>query len=132
MPTATPQFLGTGRRKTSIARVRLRDGRGQILVNGKPIGEYFPEVQQVVHATAPLKAVEALERFDVLVNTHGGGYTGQAGALRMGIARALLVADASLEPVLREGKFLSRDSRMVERKKYGKHKARRGHQFSKR
>jgi small subunit ribosomal protein S9 len=125
-------FWGTGRRKTSVARVRLLEGRGQIIVNGRKLEEYFPEDHQRQTVLAPLKATESFERFDVYANLTGGGYSGQAGAFRLGIARALMLADSQLEPALRDGSFLTRDARMVERKKYGRHKARRGHQFSKR
>ncbi len=126
------QTWGTGRRKTAVARVRLREGRGAIVINGKTLDEYFPEAQQVETVRAPLVATETLERYDVFANVNGGGYSGQAGAFLLGIARALIKVDASLEDKLREGNFLTRDARMVERKKYGRHKARRGHQFSKR
>lgn len=125
-------FWGTGRRKTAVARVRLIQGRGQITVNGKSLEDYFPEEHQAKIVKAPLVATESGERFDVHANIRGGGYTGQAGAFLLGIARALKNADASLEETLRAGNFLTRDSRMVERKKYGRHKARRSHQFSKR
>ena len=126
------QHWGTGRRKTAVARVRIREGRGTIIVNGKTLEEYFPEHQQVETVRAPLVATETVDRYDVFANVAGGGYSGQAGAFLLGIARALKKADSSLDDTLREGHFLTRDPRMVERKKYGRHKARRGHQFSKR
>lgn len=126
------QYWGTGRRKTAVARVRVRPGRGEIQINGRSMEAYFPENQQRARVRAPLEATGALERFDIFASITGGGYTGQSGALVMGIARALMKADQALEAKLREGNFLTRDARMVERKKYGLHKARRGHQFSKR
>lgn len=129
---AITYYWGTGRRKTSVARVRLREGTGRITVNGREIKEFFPEGHQVKTVTAPLEACEVTDRFDVHATIVGGGYSGQAGAFRLGIARALKAADGSLEETLRDGNFLTRDPRMVERKKYGRHKARRGHQFSKR
>jgi small subunit ribosomal protein S9 len=126
------QYWGTGRRKTAVARVRLLEGRGNIVVNGETLDSYFPEKQQVETVRAPMVATETLDRYDVIAKVKGGGYSGQAGAFLLGIARALKKADASLDEILREGNFLTRDPRMVERKKYGRHKARRGHQFSKR
>ena len=123
---------GTGRRKTSVARVRLRPGSGVILVNGKPLESYFPVDQHRADITEPLQASGAMGRFDVFATIRGGGITGQAGAMRLGIARALLNTEPELEDVLREGGYLTRDSRMVERKKYGMRKARRRFQFSKR
>ena len=129
---ATTYWWGTGRRKTSVARVRVRPGTGVIEVNGQPLEEYFPRKTHRVEVMAPLKVTETGGVYDVLVKVAGGGPSGQAGALRLGIARALVRADSSLEPVLKVQKLLRRDSRMVERKKYGLHKARRAHQFSKR
>jgi len=123
---------GTGRRKTAVARVRIRSGSGAIQVNGKAFEEYFPTEEMRQVSRAPLVATEAAERYDVYVNVKGGGPLGQAGAVRLGVARALMGADPSLEPSLREGGFLTRDARMSERKKYGQRGARRKFQFSKR
>lgn len=129
---AITQHLGTGRRKTSVARVRLVPGNGNILINGKDIDEYFNYETLRVKAREPLVITESTDKFDVLVNVHGGGFTGQAGAIRMGIARALLVYDNELRPTLKKAGHLTRDPRMVERKKYGLKKARKSPQFSKR
>ena len=127
------QFIwATGRRKTSVARVRMAEGTGKILVNGRPFESYFPVEQQRNDAGAPLAATNAREKWDVWVNVLGGGPTGQSGAVSLGLARALLKSDAGLDELLRGGGFLTRDSRMVERKKYGQRKARRRFQFSKR
>ena len=123
---------GTGRRKTSVARVRIRAGNGIITVNGRPMEDYFPVEQHRVDILAPLLATSTISRFDVFANINGGGPTGQAGALRLGVARALRKAEPELEEALREGGYLTRDARMVERKKYGQKKARRRFQFSKR
>jgi len=123
---------GTGRRKTSVARVRLRGGSGSFLVNGRPMEDYFPVLQHRIHLLGPLDATGAKGRYDIFVNVNGGGPTGQAGAVRLGIARALRRAEPEVFDALREGGFLTRDSRMVERKKYGQRKARRRYQFSKR
>lgn len=126
------QFYGTGRRKSSVARVRLVPGNGQIIVNGKDSKDYFCKKTLEMIIRQPLVLTETEGRFDVLVNAHGGGTTGQAGAVRLGIARALLKADAEYRPVLKRAGFLTRDPRMKERKKYGLKKARRAPQFSKR
>ncbi|HEX5138135.1 MAG TPA: 30S ribosomal protein S9 [Planctomycetota bacterium] len=123
---------GTGRRKTSVARVRVKPGAGEFKVNGRGFDEYFQTDAVRVVAKGPLKATGAGDRFDVFVNVSGGGPVGQAGAVRLGVARALLKADATLEPALREAGFLTRDARMKERKKYGQRGARRRFQFSKR
>lgn len=123
---------GTGRRKTSVARVRIRPGNGNFVVNGRPLDVYFPVDQHRTDILAPLEAAHVVKGYDVWANTDGGGITGQAGAVRLGIARALVSAQPELEDVLRAGGFLTRDSRMVERKKYGQRKARRRFQFSKR
>ena len=131
MPAAKEQFAATGRRKTSIARVVLRPGKGQFLVNGKPLEKYFPEMKQQV-VRSPLETVSALNKYDVFANLTGGGVNGQAEALRHGIARALLKVDAEMRKPLKVAGFLTRDPRMVERKKYGRKKARRRFQFSKR
>jgi small subunit ribosomal protein S9 len=123
---------GMGRRKTSVARVRLRAGSGVMLVNGKPLDDYFPVLSQRVHIMGPLEAAGAEQRYDIFANIRGGGPTGQSGALRLGIARALVKVEPEQDEVLRGGGFLTRDARMVERKKYGQRKARRKFQFSKR
>lgn len=127
------QYLGTGRRKTSIARVRLIPGEQGVTINGKSMEEYFGGraiLARIVEQ--PLALTETLTKYAVKVNVVGGGNSGQAGAIRHGIARALVLADDSLKVALREAGFLTRDSRMVERKKYGKKKSRRSPQFSKR
>lgn len=129
---AQVQYFGTGRRKTSVARVRLVPGDGKVTINGRDAATYFPREMLIRHAQEPLEAAGAASRFDVIVSVKGGGTTGQAGAIRMGIARALLQSDEDMRSVLKKGGFLSRDPRMVERKKYGLKKARRAPQFSKR
>jgi len=127
------QYLGTGRRKKSIARVRiLPNGTGKIVVNKVDIDTYFPMDTMKYVVNQPLVLTETQTKYDVYVNVHGGGISGQAGAIRHGIARALVRADESLKPALKKAGFLTRDSRMKERKKYGLHKARRAPQFSKR
>lgn len=126
------QFYGTGRRKSSVARVRLVPGNGQIVVNGKDSKDYFCKKTLEMIVRQPLVLTETEGRFDVLVNAHGGGSTGQAGAVRLGIARALLKADPEFRPALKRAGFLTRDPRMKERKKYGLKGARRAPQFSKR
>ena len=126
------QFYGTGRRKSSVARVRLVPGNGQIIVNGKESKDYFKKKTLEMIIRQPLVLTETEGRFDVLVNAHGGGTTGQAGAVRLGIERALLKADIEYRPVLKKAGFLTRDPRMKERKKYGLKGARRAPQFSKR
>ena len=130
---ANREFIfGTGRRKTAVARVRIRPGEGAVLVNGRPFEVYFPIEQQRLLAQAPLVATSTLGKYDVWARINGGGPLGQAGAMRLGVARALKLAEPALEEALRAGSFLTRDSRMVERKKYGQRKARRRFQFSKR
>ncbi|MDP2843789.1 MAG: 30S ribosomal protein S9 [Acetobacterium sp.] len=129
---AKVQYFGTGRRKTSVARVRLLPGSGKITINGRDIDEFFGMETLKVIAKQPLILTDTLNTFDVIVNVHGGGFTGQAGAIRHGISRALLEADINLRPALKRAGYLTRDSRMVERKKYGLKKARRAPQFSKR
>ena len=125
-------FLGTGRRKKSIARVRLVEGKGNITVNGKTLDEYFgTEVLKVI-VKQPLVATNTLDKYDVICSVQGGGFTGQAGAIRLGIARALLEANSEYRPTLKSAGFLTRDSRQKERKKYGLKKARKAPQFSKR
>ena len=126
------QYRGTGKRKTSVARVILRPGDGTTWFNGRTIEEYFPRVVHRKLALAPLQIAEVEGQFDIRVRVHGGGPSGQAGAVRHGIARALVEADPNLRvPLKREG-FLTRDARIVERKKAGLHKARKAPQFSKR
>ena len=129
---AANDFLGTGRRKTSVARVRLRPGSGTITVNKRPLEDFFPVEQHRNAFMAPLNATGKQTAVDVIVQVHGGGITGQAGACVLGIARALKLMDPEVEQALRDGNFLTRDGRMKERKKYGLHGARRGTQFSKR
>ncbi|KAJ52260.1 small subunit ribosomal protein S9 [Clostridium tetanomorphum] len=129
---AKVQYFGTGRRKKAIARVRLVPGEGKVLVNKRDIENYFGLETLRVIVNQPLVLTGTKEKFDVLVNVHGGGFTGQAGAIRHGISRALLKADESLRPELKKAGFLTRDPRMKERKKYGLKKARRAPQFSKR
>jgi len=124
--------LGTGRRKTSVARVYLRSGKGSIVVNGKEVDSYFANPEHVYTVKQPLVATAAEGKFDILINVKGGGVTGQAGACRHGISRALAAHDENTIKVLRANGFLTRDSRMVERKKYGRRGARRRFQFSKR
>lgn len=126
------KIYGTGRRKKSIARVYLVPGKGNITINKRPIDEYFGLETLKVIVKQPLTTTDTLEKFDVIVNVHGGGYTGQAGAIRHGISRALLQADAEYRPALKKAGFLTRDPRMKERKKYGLKAARRAPQFSKR
>ena len=121
-----------GRRKTAVARVMLKPGKGEWWVNSRPLAEYFPRSTHQQRIEQPLKAVEMDGQFDIRVRVRGGGPTGQADALRMGIARALVEHDEDLRPVLRAGGFLTRDSRKVERKKPGRPKARKRFQFSKR
>ncbi len=130
---AIEQYYGTGRRKTSVARVYLRPGVGQILVNRKPVDEYFGDAAQCVVVREPLKLTETETRFDVLVNVHGGGITGQADAIRHGVSRALtLVPQEEFRAVLKKAGLLRRDARQVERKKYGQPGARKRYQYSKR
>ncbi len=126
------RYYGTGRRKKSIARVYLTPGTGKITINKRDIDEYFGLETLKVIVRQPLVATENVEKFDVVVNVHGGGTTGQAGAIRHGVARALCQADADYRPVLKKEGFLTRDPRMKERKKYGLKAARRAPQFSKR
>ena len=129
---ANDKFYGTGRRKSSIARVYLVPGTGKITINKRDIDEYFGLETLKVVVRQPLVATDNVNKFDVLVNVHGGGFTGQAGAIRHGIARALLKADAEYRPTLKKAGYLTRDPRMKERKKYGLKAARRAPQFSKR
>jgi small subunit ribosomal protein S9 len=126
------QYFGTGKRKTSVARVILRPGDGKTWINGRTLEEYFPRAAHRVSALAPLKVAGAEGTYDLRVRVHGGGVTGQAGAVRHGIARALVDADPELRVALKRQGFLTRDARVVERKKAGLHKARKAPQFSKR
>ena len=123
---------GTGRRKSSVARVRLKLGTGRIEVNKRAFEEFFPGIEQRLAVQAPLKVVDGLTRYDVFAKVHGGGFSGQSGAILLGIARALRLAEENVEEVLKSQGFLTRDSRMKERKKYGLRGARRAFQFSKR
>ena len=123
---------GTGRRKTAVARVRVKDGSGQITVNGRAMTEYFPLITDQHAVLAVLKATSMLEKVEVIIQVEGGGSTGQSGACKLGIARALQAKNPELHPILTEGSYLTRDDRKVERKKYGHKKARRSFQFSKR
>jgi small subunit ribosomal protein S9 len=130
---ATPaQYLGTGKRKTSVARVILRPGSGATWVNGKSLAEYFPRMVHQMLATSPLKTAGLDGQYDLRVRVHGGGPSGQAGAVRHGIARALVEVNPELRVPLKRAGFLTRDARKVERKKAGLHKARKAPQFSKR
>jgi len=129
---AKVQHFGTGRRKKSVARVRLVPGEGKVVINKRDMDNYFGLDTLKFIVNQPLVLTGTKDKFDVLVNVHGGGYTGQAGAIRHGISRALLKADESLRPELKKAGFLTRDPRMKERKKYGLKAARRAPQFSKR
>jgi SSU ribosomal protein S9P len=132
MGLAKVQYFGTGRRKKSVARVRLMPGDGNIIINGRDIDNYFGLETLKLIVRQPLVLTETLGKFDVIANVHGGGFTGQAGAIRHGIARALVKADEELRSALKKAGFLTRDPRMKERKKYGLKAARRAPQFSKR
>ena len=132
MAKAATKFHGTGRRKKSIARVYLTPGKGNIVIDKRSIDEYFGLETLKVIVRQPLAATDTADKFDILVIVKGGGYTGQAGAIRHGIARALLTVDADYRPVLKKAGYLTRDPRMKERKKYGLKAARRAPQFSKR
>jgi small subunit ribosomal protein S9 len=125
-------YYGTGRRKSSVARVYLTPGTGKVTINKKDMDDYFGLETLKIIVRQPLEATNTADKYDVKVNVRGGGFTGQAGAIRHGIARALNNADADFRPVLKKAGFLTRDSRMKERKKYGLKKARRAPQFSKR
>ena len=129
---ATNKYYGTGRRKSSVARVYLVPGTGKITINKRDIDEYLGLETLKVIVRQPLVATDNADKFDVIVTVHGGGYTGQAGAIRHGISRALLTVDNDFRPVLKKAGFLTRDPRMKERKKYGLKAARRAPQFSKR
>ena len=129
---ATAKYYGTGRRKSSVARVYLVPGTGKVTINKEDMDKYFGLETLKVIVRQPLELTGTADKFDVLVNVKGGGYTGQAGAIRHGVSRALLEADADYRPVLKKAGFLTRDPRMKERKKYGLKAARRAPQFSKR
>ena len=129
---ATEKYYGTGRRKSSVARVYVMPGKGNITINKRDIDEYFGLETLKVIVRQPLETIGATDKFDIIVSVHGGGYTGQAGAIRHGISRALVQADAENRPALKKAGFLTRDPRMKERKKYGLKAARRAPQFSKR
>ncbi|SFB20168.1 30S ribosomal protein S9 [Clostridium frigidicarnis] len=129
---AKVQYMATGRRKKSVARVRLVPGQGNVKINNRDIENYFGLETLRLIVNQPLNLTGTKEKFDVLVNVNGGGFTGQAGAIRHGITRALVMADESLKAELKKAGFLTRDPRMTERKKYGLKKARRAPQFSKR
>jgi small subunit ribosomal protein S9 len=127
------QYLwGTGRRKTAVARVRIREGTGQILINDRDMKDYFPDMLWQRPVRAPLEAGDLIDKIDCWANVKGGGIASQAGAVMLGLARALVKMRPDLEPALRDKGYLTRDSRMVERKKYGHKKARKSFQFSKR
>ncbi|NPV30153.1 MAG: 30S ribosomal protein S9 [Firmicutes bacterium] len=127
------QYQGTGRRKTAVARVRIVPGEGQVIVNGRPAEDYFPKRTSILTIISqPLELTKTAGRFNVIASVKGGGVTGQAGAIRLGLARALLKADPSLRPYLKKAGFLTRDPRMKERRKYGLKKARKAPQYSKR
>ena len=129
---AVAQYYGTGRRKKSVARVRLVPGQGRIIINNREMSEYFGLKTLELIVKQPLELTNTTNQYDVLVNVHGGGTTGQAGAIRHGISRALLEVDADFRKALKKEGFLTRDPRMKERKKYGLKKARKASQFSKR
>lgn len=132
MTLASERYYGTGRRKSSVARVYLMPGSGKITINKKDMDDYFGLETLKIIVRQPLEATNMADKFDILVNVKGGGFTGQAGAIRHGIARALNRYDLDLRPTLKKAGFLTRDPRMKERKKYGLKKARRASQFSKR
>jgi len=131
-PPSEGLFRGTGRRKSAVARVRLIPGEGTIKINKRAVDDYFTEPQEQAAVCEPLIATNTAGHWNVLVSVRGGGHSGQAGAIRLGVARALVKADSRYEPALRQAGYLTRDSRRVERKKYGLRKARRRFQFSKR
>lgn len=132
MVETTQTYYGTGRRKSSTARVYLVRGKGEITINNRPVDEYFGRETARMIVRQPLVTLDVVERFDVKVNVSGGGPSGQAGAIRHGITRALLQYDGTLRPALRKAGYVTRDARAVERKKYGLHKARKRPQYSKR
>ena len=130
--SAKPYFYGTGRRKSSVARVRVMPGTGVITINGKDIDQYFGLETLKLIVNQPFGVTETTGKFDIIANVRGGGFSGQAGAIRHGLSRALLTVDESYKPMLKKAGFLTRDPRMKERKKYGLKAARRAPQFSKR
>ncbi len=130
--SAKPYFYGTGRRKSSVARVRIVPGTGAITINGRSIDDYFGLETLKLIVNQPFGVTDTIGKFDIIANVRGGGFSGQAGAIRHGLSRALLQADESYRPALKKAGFLTRDSRMKERKKYGLKAARRASQFSKR
>jgi len=130
--SATVQYYGTGRRKDSVARVFLRPGDGNIVVNKRPVEEYFGRDTLKMILRQPLEITDSLQKFDIIVNVHGGGLSGQAGAIRHGISRALLLATENSRDALKKAGMLTRDSRKVERKKYGQPGSRKKYQYSKR
>lgn len=125
-------YYGTGRRKSSVARVRLISGTGKITINNVDVEEYLPSKLLLIDLLQPLEMTNMKDKFDVIVNVNGGGYSGQAGAIRLGITRALMESDGTLRPVLKSAGMVTRDARVKERKKYGLKGARRAPQFSKR
>ena len=125
-------YQGTGRRKKSVARVMIVPGEGKVIINGRSIDDYFKTTSHKIMVRQPLELTKMTGRFDIFANVKGGGISGQAGAIRLGLARALLNADPNLRPILKKAGFLTRDPRMKERKKYGLKKARKAPQFSKR
>jgi small subunit ribosomal protein S9 len=129
---ATSYIWGTGRRKSAVARVRLSPGTGKTTVNDRPIEKYFATELDRISALEPLRTCNRTDKYDLFVQVEGSGPTGQAGAIKLGLARALQKAEAELNPLLKQHKYLTRDPRMKERKKYGLHGARRGQQYSKR
>lgn len=131
-PSAGGFYWGTGRRKTAVARVRVRSGSGKFVIAGREVNDYFFDVRHRMDVVAPLEATNTRNKFDVFVTVHGGGQTGQAGAVLLGVARAMVKADPALEQSLRDRRFLTRDARKVERKKPGQPGARKRFQFSKR
>ena len=131
-PAKGPYCWGTGRRKSAVARVRVRPGSGKININGREVDAYFPGMQDRLTVRAPLETTDNISRYDVFVNVQGGGPTGQAGAVMLGLARALVTSDPDCFGALRDSGYLTRDSRMKERKKYGQKGARKKFQFSKR
>ncbi len=130
--SATVQYYGTGRRKDSVARVYLRPGDGKIVVNKRPVEEYFGRETLKMILRQPLEITDSLQKFDIIVNVHGGGLSGQAGAIRHGISRALLLTTENSRDALKKAGMLTRDSRKVERKKYGQPGSRKKYQYSKR
>ena len=130
--SAKPYFYGTGRRKSSVARVRVMPGTGVITINGRDIDEYFGLETLKLIVNQPFGVTETTGKFDIIANVRGGGFSGQAGAIRHGLSRALVTVDESYKPMLKKAGFLTRDPRMKERKKYGLKAARRAPQFSKR